>query len=140
MLLNKNFDDHYHLLKCKNKVFDIIAVSETRITKETSLTININLKNYSIEFTPTDSSAGDMLLYIVSHMFYKSRPDFNIYKANQLESSFVEIINLNKSNIVIGCLYKYPNMDVFDLKKTILAKFLKSFPKKEKRSFFLVLK
>ena len=31
--LSKNFDDFDHLLKWVNKAFDIIAVSETRITK-----------------------------------------------------------------------------------------------------------
>ena len=31
--LNKNFDDLDHLLKCTNKAFDIIAITETRITK-----------------------------------------------------------------------------------------------------------
>ena len=36
--LNKNFDDLEHLLKCTNKVFDIVVVSEARITKKTSLT------------------------------------------------------------------------------------------------------
>ena len=105
--LNKNFDDPDHLLKCTNKVFDIIAVSETRITKQTSFTTNISLKNYAIEFTPTESSAGGTLLYIASHLSYKPRPNRNIYKANQLESTFVEIINPQKSNIVIGCLYKH---------------------------------
>ena len=69
-----------HLLKCRNKVFDIIAVSETRITKQTSLTSNINLKNYAIEFTPTESSAGGTFLYIATHLFYEPRPDLNIYK------------------------------------------------------------
>ena len=54
--LNKNFDDLDHLLKCTNKVFDIIAVTETRITKQTSLTTNVNLRNYAIEFTPTESN------------------------------------------------------------------------------------
>ena len=78
--LNKNFDDIDHLLKCTNKVFDIIAVSETRITKQTSLTSNINLKNYAIEFTPTESSAGGTFLYIATHLFYEPRPDLNIYK------------------------------------------------------------
>ena len=42
--LSKNFDDLEHLLKCTNKVFDIVAVSETRITRKTSLTSNINLQ------------------------------------------------------------------------------------------------
>ena len=40
--------------KCTNKVFDIIAVSETRITKQTSLTTNINLKNYTIQTLSAD--------------------------------------------------------------------------------------
>ena len=40
--LSKKYDDIDHLLKCTNKPFDIIAVSETRITKQTSFTTNIN--------------------------------------------------------------------------------------------------
>ena len=118
--LNKNFDDLDHLLKCRNKVFDIIAVTETRITKQTSLTTNINLRNYAIEFTPTESTAEGTLLYIVSHLSYKPRPDLNVYKVNQLESTFVEIINSKKSNVVIGCLYKHPNMDVLNFKNNYL--------------------
>ena len=101
--LNKNFDDFDHLLKSTNKVFGIITVTETRITKQTSLTTNINLRNYAIEFTPTESTVGGTLLYIASHL---------------LESTSVEIINPKKSNIVIGCLYKHPFL-------TILGKFLK---------------
>ena len=66
--LNNNFED-----------LDLIAVTETRITKQTSLTTNINLRNYATEFTPTESSAGDMLLYIASHLSYKPGPDRNIY-------------------------------------------------------------
>ena len=83
MLLNKNFDNLEHLLKCTNKVFDIITVTETRITKQTSLTTNINLRNYAIEFTPTESSSGGTLLYIASHLSYKPHPDLNIHKSNQ---------------------------------------------------------
>ena len=109
-----------HLLKCINKVFDITAASETRITKQTPLTTNINLKNYAIEFTPTESSAGGTLFYIASHLSYKPRPDLYIYKANQLESTFVEIINSQESNIVIGCVYKHPNMDILHFKNNYL--------------------
>ena len=34
--LNKNFDDLDELFKSTNKAFNMIAVSETRITKQTS--------------------------------------------------------------------------------------------------------
>ena len=60
--LSKNFDDIEHLLKCTNKDFYIIAVSETRIIRKTSLISNINLQNYSFESTPTESNAGRTLL------------------------------------------------------------------------------
>ena len=55
--LNKNFDDLEYLLKCTNKKFDVVAVSETRITRNTLKLCNISLKNYSAESTPTESSA-----------------------------------------------------------------------------------
>ena len=136
--LNKNFDDLDHLLKCTNKVFDIVAVTETRITKQTSRTTNINLRDYAIEFTPTESSAGATLLYIASHLSYKPRPDLNIYKANQLESTFVEVIKPKK---IILSLVVFTNIQIWMfliLKTTIVAKFLKLYPKNENRSFFLV--
>ena len=50
--LNKNFDDLQHLLSCTKTKFDIIAISETRITKQVSLSNNLNLNNYSFECTP----------------------------------------------------------------------------------------
>ena len=45
---------------------DIVAVSETRITKKTSLTSDIKLQNYPFELTPTESNAGETLLYIAN--------------------------------------------------------------------------
>ena len=67
--LNKNFDDLQHLLSSTKNVLDIIAVSETRITKQVSLLNNLNLNNYSFEFTPIETSAGGNLLYIANHLF-----------------------------------------------------------------------
>ena len=78
--LNKNLDDLQHLVNCTKNFFDIIAISETRITKQVSLSNNLNLNNYSFEFTPTETSAGGTLLYIANHLSYKCRSDLNIYK------------------------------------------------------------
>ena len=74
--LNKNFDDLEYLLKCTNKSFDIIAVSETRMSKKIFLTCNINLKNYSFE---SSASAGGTLLYISNCLSYKPRFELNIF-------------------------------------------------------------
>ena len=53
--LSKNFDDLEYLLKTTN--FDIIAISETRITENINKISNINLDNYAFEFTPIQSTA-----------------------------------------------------------------------------------
>ena len=65
--------------------FDIIRLTDTRITKQLYLLNNLNLNNYSYEFTPTETTAGGTLLYIANHLSYKCRNDLNIYKKNELE-------------------------------------------------------
>ena len=101
--LNKNFDGLQHLLSCTKTKFDIIAISETRITKQVSLSNNLNLNNYSFEFTPTETASGT-LLYIANHLSYKCRNDPNIYKKNELQSTFIEIVYPKKSNIIVGVI------------------------------------
>ena len=71
-------------------------MSETRITKNVSLLNNLNLNNYYFEFTPTETCAGGTLLYIANHPAYKCRIDLNIFKKNELESTFIEIVNPKK--------------------------------------------
>ena len=66
--LNENFDDLQHLLTSNKKVFDIITVSETKITNQVSLLNNLNLNSCSFEFTPIETSAGDTLLCIANHL------------------------------------------------------------------------
>ena len=112
--LNKNFDDIQHLLSCTSKEFDKIAISETRVTKNISLINHLNFKNYSFEFTPTETSAGGMLLHIANHLSYKCRNDLNIYTKNELESTFIEIVNPKKSNIIMGVIYRHPSTDLTD--------------------------
>ena len=115
--LNKNFDDLQHLLSCTRKTFDIIAICETRIIKNISLLNNLNLNNYSFEFTPTETSAGGTLLYIANHLSYKCRNDLNIYKKNELESTFIKTVTSKKSNIVVGVIYRHPYMDLIDFNR-----------------------
>ena len=101
-------------MSCAKTLFDVTAISETRITKQVSLSNNLSLNNYSFEFTPTETSAGGTLLYIANHLSYKCRNDLNIYKKNELESTFIEIVNPKKSNIIVGVIYRHPSVDLTD--------------------------
>ena len=53
------------------KTLHIMAVSETKISKKTSVISNVNLNSYSFESTPTESSAGGTMLYISNHLSCK---------------------------------------------------------------------
>ena len=134
---NKNFDDLQHLLHYTKNLFDIIAISETRITKQVSLLNNLNLNNYSFEFTPTKTSAGGTLLYIANHLSYKCHSDLNIYKKNELESTFIKIVNPRKSNIIVGVIYRHPSMDLANFNCNYLKKLLENVSKEQKSIFLL---
>ena len=102
--LNKNFEELQNLLQSTNITFDVIVIIETRIPKNVSITQNIASNNYSFEHTPTESTAGGTLLDTANHLSYKIRSDFNIYKKIELESTFIEIINPRKSNVIVGVI------------------------------------
>ena len=95
------------------------------------------MQNYSFEFTPTESNAGGTLLYIANHLSYKPLTDISLNKANQLESTSIETINSRKSNIIVGYLYKHPNMDVADFNKNYLNTLLDKLSKENKQASLL---
>ena len=86
----KNFRN---LLQPTNIEYDVIGITESGITKNISLTHNIELGNYSYEHTPTESSVGGTLLYVANHYLNKTRSDLNVSKKIELDSTFMEIIN-----------------------------------------------
>ena len=104
---------------------------------QVSLLNNLNLNNYSVEFTPTETSAGGILHYIANHLSYKFRNDLNIYKNNELESTFIEIVNLKKSNILVRVIYRHPSMDLADFNCNYLNKLLENISKEQKSIFLL---
>ena len=95
---------------------------------------SLNLNNYSFEFTPTETSAGGTLLYIANHLSYKCRNDLNILKKNELESTFIEIVNPKKIKYYCGShlqtsIYVCPSIH---LNCNYLNKLLKNISKEQK--------
>ena len=120
-------------LKFKQKLCSFL-----RITKNiNNILSNINLNNYVFELTPTESSAGGTLIYVANHLADKPRTDLQIYKKRDLESTFIEIINSKKSNIIVGCIYRHPNMDLNDFNSDYLNSLLAKFSEEKKTVFLL---
>ena len=90
--LSFHFDELDSLISKSENDSQIIGISETRLQKTQETTANIQLENFNIEFLPTESANGRVLLYIRKTINYKLRPDLLIYKKRELESVFIEII------------------------------------------------
>ena len=60
-----------------------------------------------------------------------------IYKKFELESTFIEIINPRKSNVIVGVIYKHPKMDVTDFNDNFLNNLLKNINQEQKKVFLL---
>ena len=60
-----------------------------------------------------------------------------LFSNANLESVFVELILKGKKNIIVGCIYKHPLMDVNDFNTHYLSPFL-SKASKEKKSILLL--
>ena len=96
--------------------FDVIGISETKIKKDVIPNFDIDLKGYKTYSTPTLANKGGVILYISEKHKSKPRNDLNkiISKPHVLESVFTEIVVPNKKNIVLGCIYRHPSMELQD--------------------------
>ena len=127
--LTKNFDDFNILLSDLNDSFDILAIIETRIKKDSSSPINLQLGNYSIEHTPTEFSASGTLLFIIKRLSYELRNDLRLYDPGKIESSFIEIICSKSANVILGCIYKHPTLLINDFTNGFISPLLQKLQK-----------
>ena len=101
-------------LSMLNVEFDFIAISETKIMKNTPPTYDINLSGYKPYHTPTESFKGGALMYVKEGISVKQRKDLEskMYEPGKLESVFLEVLNDKKKNEILACIYRHPSMDI----------------------------
>ena len=110
----KNFDDFNIRLSVLNINFDIFAITETRIKKDSWSPFNLHLRNHLIEHTPTESSTARTLLYISKILSYQLRNVLRLYDPGKIESTFIEIICSKSTNVIVGSIYKHPTLPMND--------------------------
>ena len=99
-------------LQLFNFDFDIICISESKIVDGSEPKCDISIPNYQAPIsTPTEGTKGGVLIYVKAGINFKPRNDLKIYKSKELESAFIEIINKNESNTIIGAMYRHPCMN-----------------------------
>ena len=124
--LSKHKDELETILSLLEYRFDIIGISETKLSNKSNPIIDINIQGYNCHSTATEAEKGGTLIYISDKHNYKQRKDLEglTYKSKLLESTFIEIINPGKTNCLVGCIYRHPSMDLneFRLSDTITRK------------------
>ena len=122
----------------KTKIdFDLIGISESRIKKDKSPIKSINLKGYSDESCTAESVARDTLLYISNNLSYKPKNNLCIYKPTELESTFIEILSPKKTNVIVGCIYRHPHMQLNEFNDYYINNLLDKLSKENKTVFLL---
>ena len=103
--------------------FDVIGISETKLKKDVVPNYDIDLKGYKTFSTPSYANKGGVNLYISKKHKSKPRNDLEkiMTKPHILESVFTEIVIPHKKNIVLGCIYRHPTMDLHDFNENYLT-------------------
>ena len=123
--LSCHINDLINFLALINTKFDVICITETRLSHKNPLTTNIELPGYNIEQTPSESSAGGTLIYISQNLLYKRRTDLQICCPKELESVFIEVIIPNKQSCILGTIYKHPSMKHFKFNNDYMEELLR---------------
>ena len=136
--LTKNFDVFNILLSHLYVSFDILTITGTRIKKDSSSLINLQLNNYSIENTSTESSAGETLLYTNKRRSYQLRNNLRLYDPGKSESTFIDIICSKSTNIIVVWIYKHPSLPINDFTNYFISLFSLKLQKESPKRVFLL--
>ena len=137
--MSKHFDELNTLLSLLQCNFSFIGITETRMLKNRESILDFSIPGYSNVSTPTESSAGGVLLYVSNSFAFEPRLDLDtsLYLPKLLESVFVEIVNPNKPNIVVGVIYRHPCMSLKSFNSDYLKPFLHLLASENKQLILL---
>ena len=111
--LHKNFDKLTQTLDSLKLELSVIGVTESWLSerKETNI---INISNYKLAHNYRKSrNGGGVGVYIHDRHNFKERTDLNFF-GNDFESIFIEILNKDKKNTIIGIIYRPPNGNIYE--------------------------
>ena len=108
--LSANHDGLTIWLSDFQHTFDVIGLSETKITSTTDLTNNIDIEGYDFVSKPTLSNAGGVGLYIKQGMQFHVRDDPSSSSTTKdFEALWIGINRKPYRNLLCGILYRHPN-------------------------------
>ena len=130
--LNLHFDELEVFLNSLNCNFDVIGLSETRILFDTTLIPS--LPGYKSFCTPTKALHGGTSLFISDKLnsCRRSVLESIMNSPKLLESTFAEINQFNRPNIVVGTIYRHHALSPHEFSHNFLLPFLEKINRQGK--------
>ena len=131
--LNKHFEELQETLCRLGHSFDVIGISEYKISDGNPPSNNISLPGYDkFIFEPTKTTHGGTGFYMKNGLDYITRDDMKLNSPDQFEAMFVEIILPDRKNLVVGCVYRHPSGSIRDFTNDHLEPILHKISKEKK--------
>ena len=116
--LKKHYEELSEFLSTPNMPFSVIGISETWLNNSNDDIFNI--PGYKFISNNRQHKHGDGVgLFINDDLNFKLRSDLQSSDKKLCESIFIELIQPNAKNILIGCFYKPPDTSVSDFNSSI---------------------
>ena len=137
--LTKHKEELEATLKMTDFKFDILGITETKLRNNVEPQIDININGYKTYSTSTEASKGGALIYIDEQLSTKPLKNLDkiMYKSRLLESVFIEICNKNKKNIIVGCIYRHPTMDLHEFNDEYLNPLMEKLSESNKLVYLM---
>lgn len=94
----------------RNYHVDVILLCETFINEDTQKLCEIEGYHFEKEFRKMKTKGG-VGIYISNELKYINRKDLAFFIEGKVESCFIEVINKQGKNIIMGEVYRIPNTD-----------------------------
>ena len=104
--LSRNLDNLQNLLSTVQQRFSVVGISETWLHQDQQ-NVNIDGYNFVHNYRP-DRVRGGVGLYVANNFQFHLRPDLAIDNTNGAKTIFIEVINSNGSNLVVGVIQSVP--------------------------------
>ena len=110
--IQRHVEELRTLLLMLNFNFDFIAITESKLYKGKEPSSNILLEGYNEPFhCNTEATKGGVLLYASNKFNIIPRPDLQTYSPKEVESVFIEVVNHNSKNDIVGVIYRHHSID-----------------------------
>ena len=96
------------MINTLNIPFQIIGLAETWLNENNKDCFTMNNYEY-FGSNRLEKRGGGVCLYVSKELEYKIRNDLTKNIEDMIETKFIEIVNNNGKNIIVGVIYRPPN-------------------------------